>query len=624
MPATPPPRPRTPLPLWLALILVATVVAHLPTFQNDFIRNWDTPEYPYIQNNPLITALSWDHIKTIFSEQYDGHYHPLAMLSLALDYRMGGLNPWPYHLTNVVLHSLNAVLVFFLIRTLSRNALLALATALLFGIHPIHVESVSWLSERKTLLYTFFFLASLLAYLHYLSTATRSRWRYYVGSLLLFVLSLLSKSQAVTLSATLILIDDYRNRRLLDRKVLLEKAPFIALTLTFGIIAQAAQAAAKDLAHDAFSTTDRIAFAGYSYVEYILKLFAPLRLAVFYPYPQLVDNAAPSYLWLYGIPAILILALTLYSRKRSPTIAFGLAFYSVNIFFLLKQFRVPFGNYIMADRYAYVPSIGIFLIIAFGALYLPQKSRLLGKTVPVVFAGYALLLLAMTYARTGVWKNDFALFGDLTRKYPRCVEGWNNLGLAEFEAGHYREAIADFNRAVDIAPTYFNALNNLGLAYDKLQDWDTAIAFYQRAIAAAPQNIAAYLSCGVAYANTERLDQAADMFKKAIEQDPGSSKAHFDLGLLYFRQGRLDPAIEQYLVAIQKDPGNIKAHNNLGLAYDRKGLYDKSIAEFEAILKIDPSHRSAYTTLSEIYRRTNDLRKAEYYSRRAHEMEGRR
>ncbi|RLD65704.1 MAG: hypothetical protein DRI95_08045, partial [Bacteroidetes bacterium] len=269
---------RNKILLWSAIIILITTAAYFPAFQNG-ITNWDDDNY--ITNNPTLKQISTENIKQIFSEYYMGNYHPLAMFSLSFDYQIGGENAegeiqaWIYHFTNVLLHILNSLLVLWLVYLLLGRFDMAVVAALLFGVHTLHVESVAWISERKDVLYALFFIASLISYIYYIN---KKDIKFYAISLLLFTLSLLSKGQAVSLAVTLLAIDYLFNRKLLDKKVIVEKAPYFILALIFGIVAIYAQKAG-DALHDenSYEFYKRIGFAGYTFTQYILKLFLPVK-----------------------------------------------------------------------------------------------------------------------------------------------------------------------------------------------------------------------------------------------------------------------------------------------------------------------------------------------------------
>ncbi|MFQ5560657.1 MAG: tetratricopeptide repeat protein, partial [Nitrospinota bacterium] len=488
----------------LPAILLLTLLAHFPTFQNGFTESWDSENAPYIVGNPLITSLSAKNIGKMFSAQFDGHYHPITMLSLALNYHTGGLDPFQYHVTNMVLHMLNTVAVFFLIGALFQNPALAALCAVLFGVHTQHVESISWLSERKNLLYSTFYLFSLISYVKCidLSQHNRRRSRFFLFLTgFFFILSLLSKSQAVVLPATLLVIDLVK-RTPFTTRMFVEKAPFFLISATVGIIARKAQEAAwGGLQETPFSLFERSVFACYSFIEYQLKLLFPINLSAKYIYPERIDGHIPYGYLIYIIPTVLILVTTVLSLKKSKTVAFGLLFFSINIFFLLKQFKVPYGNYIMADRYTYMASIGFFVLVGTAVNSLQEKT-FFKKPLFIACTLYVGALSFMTFERTKIWRDDLTFYSALMGDTPAYSEGWFNVALIKERNGLYTDAVDIYDRYADIKPdyglTYYNRgvikSSHLGDQEGAVQDYSVALskdlddsirfaAYYQRSLA---------------------------------------------------------------------------------------------------------------------------------------------
>ncbi|MCD4746648.1 MAG: hypothetical protein K8R58_10145, partial [Bacteroidales bacterium] len=387
--------------LWLLGILVLTFIAYFPVFQNNFLSTWD--DNRYVLENPLIKSLSFQNIINIFTQYYDGHYHPLTQLSLAIDYQIAGLEPWIFHFTNFLLHLINTALVFYFIYILFKKPVIAIITALLFGINPMQVESVAWITERKNLLFAIFFFGSLISYVKYIKLEKR---KYYYISLLLFLLSVLSKVMAISLSVTIIAIDFALNRKLLSKKVIIEKIPFFLLAIIFGIFAIFAQKSTwgEELSQNYYTFFERLLFASYAFIHYILKLIIPVNLSGYYPYPDISNNSIPFQYWLYPIPVISIILAFIYSLKRSRILSFAMLFYIINIFLLLKLFEVPAGDYIMADRYSYIASVGVFILIGIGFNYIINNKQQLKKILQIILIVYVLFLCLQTFNRTIIWR----------------------------------------------------------------------------------------------------------------------------------------------------------------------------------------------------------------------------
>jgi tetratricopeptide (TPR) repeat protein len=523
--------------LSLCLILAIPAISFSPSLKNDFL-NWDDPQY--VTENKMITELSWRNIETIFDSIYMGHYHPLILLSYSLEYRFFKLNPFAYHLTNLILHLLNGLLVFWLIWMLKGGVLTSLVVSLLFGIHPLHVESVAWISERKDLLCSFFFLGSLVVYLTYLKTR---RMRSYFFSLFLFLLSLLSKSMAVTLPLVLVLCD-YRFDRKFDRKSLIEKIPFGVMAFIFVIIASFALRSSGIV-----DPKSSLSFFKYIFImsevltSYFSKLILPIKLSCFYP---LVKGTAVfwSYVFLTTIIGFLIAGILLgrYNKK----ITFGTLFFFITILPVL-----PIK--IVADRYSYIPSIGIFFIAAEG-FYWIYRSKL--EPIKIVKPILAILLIAilgtfsfLTWERCQVWRDSISLWNDVLKNYPSIQTAYNNRGTAYLHRGDYDKAISDYNQALRINPgheTTYYLYENRGTAYLRKGDYERAIADYDQALRIKPSYAMAYHNRGTAYLYKEDLEEAIADFNKALEINPGYAETYFNKALACEKIGHLQEALESY------------------------------------------------------------------------------
>jgi hypothetical protein len=353
------------LSLELGLILIITLVAYLPVFKAGFV--WDDTNY--VQNNQQIRSID---LESIFSKYVMGNYHPLTMLAFAVEYKFFGLNETGYHIINLLLHLANVLLVYYAAFLLSKKTNVALITALLFGIHPLHTESVAWISGLKDLLYTSFFLGAYIFYLKYLGEKQN---RFYLLALLLFLFSLFSKAMAVSLPVLLLLTDYFKDRKI-GIKILIEKIPFFLLAIIFGVVAifaQRSSEAIQDLSN--YSFLQRIVFAGYGFITYLWKFFLPVYQSAFYPYPVKNGESISLQFYIYPLLALGILAFAIYSLRFTKRIFFGLIFFVITIGLVLQL--LPVGEAIMADRYSYIPSIGIFYLAGAGFYWLWNKRSII-------------------------------------------------------------------------------------------------------------------------------------------------------------------------------------------------------------------------------------------------------
>jgi hypothetical protein len=315
----------------LAIILVLSFIVYLPVLQNGLI-DWD--DHVYIKNNPLIHSFN---LKEIFSQYVSGNYHPLTILTFAIEYQFFGLNETGYHAVNLLLHLLNVLLVFYTVFLLSDKVGVALLASLLFGIHPLHVESVAWAAELKDLLYTLFFLASYIFYLKYLKNPKR---KLYIFAILLFLASLLSKAMAASLPVVLLLTDYFKGRKI-NKEIILEKVPFFLLAITFGVVALIAQKSSGAIADiEIFTFPQRIVFASYGFITYLLKLILPLQLSAFYPYPIASGGDIPVLYYFYVLFFSGFAAFVIYSLRFSKKIFFGTGFFAVTVFLVLQLLPV--------------------------------------------------------------------------------------------------------------------------------------------------------------------------------------------------------------------------------------------------------------------------------------------
>jgi protein O-mannosyl-transferase len=592
----------------LILIITATVIVYLPIFNNS-ITNWD--DDGYIANNLLIKELSVQNVKQMFTGEksyYIGNYHPLTILSLAIDYNICNngteITPhvWMFQLTNLFLHTLNTSFVFFLILLIFRQlknqyaSHIALFSALLFGVHTLHVESVAWMSERKDVLYALFFLLSLVAYLKYLS---REKWLWLGLSYLLFVLSLFSKGQAVSLALTLLAVDFIWGRKLLSFKVIIEKLPYFVLAVIFGIIAikaQSAGEAVQDIADYQFY--EGVLFASYGFTMYLLKLILPISLSAYYPYVYGTGNVPATY---FAFPLVVgaIVFVFVKCLQKTKEISFGIAFFVLNIALLLQL--IPVGSAIMADRYVYIPSIGFFLLVAVFYAKILSKGKNQGRIANIIAVFYISLLMVLTFNRTQVWKDGQTLWADATNKEPSAPVAWNNLGSANIDAGNLVEALQNLDMALKLDNRYAKAWLNRGTAKknygDKNKDagyWRGALEDYNEAIELKPEFPEAYFSRGIVKDLLGDVQGEIDDFKKAIDQKLDGPKAYINHGIALGKSGRLDEAIADFNKALSIDANCAEAYENRGIAEFQQAKYREALKDYGKAIEIKPDLSDAF------------------------------
>jgi tetratricopeptide (TPR) repeat protein len=602
------PRPlRIPILAILLAIAAASFAVHLPAIDNQFF-NWD--DDLYVTSNSSLRSLQPGTLWNLFFEDpyLAGNYHPLTMISLAIDFRVAGANPRHFHLINVALHTLNALLVFWFIWALialvestesrapyvdrqstgSWKLPLAVIVSTLFGIHTLHVESVAWISQRKDLLFALFFFAASIAYVRYLESGSLVA---YSVTLLCFLMSLLSKAMAVSLAPTLLAIDYAAHRPLRSLKVTLEKLPFFILAILFGILAIRAQALSGALGDEAaFTLFERLALASYALTQYLLKLLAPLQLSVFYPYPAGTGGGLPPHYWLFLLVPLGAAAALFLAARRSKVMAFAILFFLINLALVLQI--VPVGSAIMADRYAYLPSMGFFLLVA-------ALCGCLTRWIPRILLTSALLLYGaglacLTYQRSDVWQDSLTLWDDALSKYAHAPAAWNGRASARRESGDLEGAISDYDNAVRLRRHYFEALSNRGVAKKDLGLIDEAIADFDRALDANPLYDVAYANRANARRIKGDLEGAIRDYDRAISLNPSGARSFSNRGVTRMNLGDLDGAIDDLAVAVRLLPDFADAHYNLGDAYLGKRDFGAAIESYGQAIALRPDDHEAH------------------------------
>jgi tetratricopeptide (TPR) repeat protein len=594
--------------LLLIILIVITVIAFSPSLNNDF-TNWDDNEY--VTENQYITNLSWKNIKTFFTKIFVIHYCPLVMLSYSLDYKVSNLNPKAYHTTNLVFHLFNCLLVYYLIYLLSKDIYIAFIAALLFGIHPVHVESVAWITERKDVLYSFFFLGSLILYVLY---KRENNQKYYIVSVVLFICSLLSKAMAITLPFVLILLDYYPFKKL-NKKIMVEKIPFMVLSFIFSLVVIYITYVTPEKTINEqmkFSIFQNILNANYSILFYLKKLLLPVNLSAIYPHPYNINTQIPLIFLLSPVVVSILAYLVYVSKKYTRKIIFGSLFFLITIFPVIQL--IPVGRAIAADRYTYIPYIGLFFMAGsfFSWLY-NRKYNHVKKIKYILIACIILItgiMTVLTRNRCKIWENSEELWKDVLKKYPRSTTAHINLGLAYRKNGFIDAAIEEYRIARDINPDLVKPHFNLGNSYKAKNMIDEAISEFNIVIQLSPDYYAAHLNLGDLYHSKGIIDQAINEYEIANKLNPDYYASHLNLAYLYMTKGLTDKAIVEYKNVIKFKPDNFTAHLNLGYLYRSKGLIDKAIREYTISTQLSPDDLTAHLNLGVVFAIKGKLHKA--------------
>ena len=611
---------------WMALILIVTAICLSPMLNNEFI-NWD--DHGYINENPFNNNLS---LKAVFSTYWMANYHPLTMLSYALEYRFFGLEPVGYHVNNFLLHLINTLLVFiFIYRLFHRKLIPAILSALLFGIHPMHVESVVWTSERKDLLYTLFLFWELIQYLNYIDKGYAVKYLLY--SAILFLLSLFSKGQAV-ISPLLMLLIDYYRKRPMQWKLLLEKTAFFILSVIFGIVAIMAQESKEAISTTPVSTVESFFSGFYSFLLYIVKSVVPFRLSGIHPYPFIIGQQTPHIIFFSPLLVLLLFFLTWKYLRKNKEAVFGLGFFVASIFLLLKF--VPVSDALIAERYTYVAYVGLFFLFGNMADYLIIQKPAYKKVVTVLLAAYCLFLCMLTWQRVFVWRNSVSFWTDILDKYPNYWRAYISRGDVYKKAGQYDLAVSDYGNAIihslhsvkneayvnaylNRAEIYINSLNepdkaikdykqllsykprnqqglsNLAVAYFKKQDFDSCVAACVRGLQLYPQEAKLHYIKGMCYMNKKEYQLAEECFTATIAADHTYADAFLQRGIVR-TDFLLRPAegIDDFRQVLFFRPNDIQTIMNIGIAYYKNNDFANSITMYNRGLLLAPGEGRFY------------------------------
>jgi len=603
--------------LFICLGLVLATLLVYRQVQNCEFVHYDDDQY--VTGNPHIRAgLTAGSFRWAFTAAWASNWHPLTWLSHMLDCELFGLNPRWHHTTSLLFHLANTLLLFLVLRSMTGSISPSAFVAAAFALHPLHVESVAWISERKDVLSTLFWLLTMAAYLRYVKRPAIGR---YLLTLISFVLGLLAKPMLVTLPFVLLLLDYWplgriqisknataaphrlRKRRQVgtNRKsqprVVLEKIPFFALSLlssavTFFVQKQSGTVAQVGL----LPLKIRLANAAVSYTKYIARIIWPSRLAVFYP----LDDKHLSIV--QALAAVVLLAgITICIIRLAPKYRCLLTGWFWFLGTLVPVIGlVQVGAQAMADRYTYIPSIGLFIMVAWAVPALVPRL----KYRKIIFGISSLVVLsaltAGTYLQLKYWRNSLALFSRALAVTNNNSKMHNNLGLELHLQGQTDRAVSHFRRAIEIKPDYANACNNLGNALKAQGKLDEALNCFQRAVRLKPNHVEAQINLALLLQSQDRLAEAAGHFRRAIELRASSAELHNNLGITMAMQGRLDDAVRHCSRALQLNPDYPEAYYNLGNALKLQGKLESAAESLRRAVQLKPGFAEAHYSLGRL------------------------
>jgi Tfp pilus assembly protein PilF len=577
-------------------LMVVTIAVYCQVYSFEFI-DYDDPDYVY--ENPNIQAgLTLKAVEWAFTAGYAANWHPLTWLSHTLDWRLFGSNPAGHHITNLIFHIANTLLLFIVLSQMTGALWPSAFVAALFALHPLHVESVAWIAERKDVLSTFFWMLTMWAYLQYVKRPKISR---YLLITIFFALGLMTKPMLVTLPFVLLLLDYWPLNRIscIDWRILyrliLEKIPFIVLSAVLSVVAFLAQQRSGAMPLLAVIPLKfRICNAFISYTKYIDKMVWPARLALFYPHP----GRNVSFLHA-AISAVLLLAVTivvLRFAKNRRYLFTGWFWYLGTLVPAIGLVQV--GDQAMADRYSYITLTGLFIIIAWGAADLLGKWRYRKITLWLSALLVLSVLTIVTHLQVRHWKDTVAISqrslkvaGDSFRIHVAIAEAFRKQGRFEEAIRHNREALR-------IIPQNVTVLNNLGIVLSRTGRIDEAVGCYKKAIEADPCDSEAWLNLGYILIDKGEFTEAVSLCRKALKIKPDLNEIRLFLGTTLADRGEFAQAVKEYEDFLRLYPQNAVGHNDFAVILFRQGEFDQAIEHFNLAIQIDPDYTLAKNNLN--------------------------
>lgn len=629
-----------------------TIALYWPVMRFGFIY-FDDPAY-VTENIHVRNGFTSDNIAWVFSHPVSANWHPLTMLSHMVDCQLFGLKPAGHHLTSVLIHALNGMLVFLLLRRQTRAVWRSLLVAALFVVHPLRVESVAWVAERKDVLSAFLGLLSLWFYAgdvqkrsgvesqrtpeQVVPTLDARRVTLDYGLALLFLaLGLMSKATLVTWPLVMLLLDYWPLKRFHAVgvwRLVREKIPFLVLAATASVVTYLVQKQGGAMVPDEnLPIGTRFGNSLISYCRYLWKLFWPQNLVIVYPHPGYWPEGEVILAGglVLGISVVLFLL-----QRRHPFGLMGWLWYCGTLVPMIGLVQV--GDQAMADRYTYIPSIGLLILTVWGAHELARRGPRPVITASVTGVTALALCIGLTHRQLGYWRDSETLFrhaiaitGDnfraqyvlgvilddkgrldeamehleeAVRLRPFSVPAHNRLGIVLGRKKQIDEAIHEFREAIRLKPDSAEAHSNLGSALLAKGQLGEAMSQFQEAIRLAPDSAEAHYNLGLLLGGLGRNDEAIFQLQEAIRLQPDDPDAHYNLGIAYTIKGRIDEAIGQFREAIRLKPDYAQAHNNLGIILGRHGQIDKAIRQLQEAIRLNPDHPMARSNLAELWERT--------------------
>lgn len=597
----------------ILFIFLLTIFAYNPVVYYGF--NYDDKLY-IINNSILKNGVTLRGLIWAFSFNNVSYWHPLSWLSLMFDVEIAGLNPYWFHIHNIFLHLINVLLIFKIFTYFNYSKKTCAIITIIFAIHPVNVESVVWIVERKNLLSGLFFLLTIYLYIKYILSRSS---QFYILALISFAIGLLAKPKIIMLPLILFLFDLWPLKRIGELKdkrdilpLIIEKIPFIIFSCASVFITIiSVQKAHMIIPYEDIKISLRISNAIVSYFTYIVKMVYPVRLGVFYPYP----DSIPIWKTALSIVALILITFIFFKKMKShPYVIVGWLFYIIMLLpalGLMQAGRWP----AIADRFLYIPSFGLFLILGgvFERYYQNLNKYIIWITIFIVIS----VMIYLTKRQVSYWRNDNTLFLHTLSITKNNYIMHNNVGVGYLEKGRWEEAEFHFRKAILIKPDYEKAYYNLGNLFFKIKRYNNAIQNYKKTIRIMPSWADAWNSMGCVYEAKGDDDKAIDCFRKALAIDPKHLGATLNLSNIWIKHRNLKKAIDLLYKAIVRHPYSWQAYNNLGNALYLKGELRESIYYLKKALNIEPESDAIHYNLANSYLKIRDLRRAKYHYEKA-------
>ena len=612
------------LNLMICLLLIFAIIIAYGQMRNFDFVGFDDQVY-VTENSHVQAGITLKGVVWAFTTNQDANWFPVTWLSHMLDYELYGLNPMGHHWTNLQLHIANTLLLYFVLQLMTGALWQSAFVAALFALHPLHVESVAWVAERKDVLSTFFGMLFLLAYWRYVN---QPRLINYLLVIILFSLGLMSKPMLVTFPFVLLLLDFWplkrfqsKNNHLLQSdgvtsfsfqkafRLIFEKIPlFILAAISSVLTFFVQQSKGAVIPIEALSLKTRIANTLISYINYVLKAIWPVHLAVFYPHP---GDALPAW---QIVGAVLLIAAAVFfairSSKQNAYIAVGLFWYLGTLVPVIGLVQV--GTQAMADRYTYIPLIGLFIIVAWGVSDLFKKCSyrkiFLGVSAVIIIS----VLTACTYFQVSHWKNGVTLFENAINVTENNFKAQINLGTALGRVDLDR-AIFHYKEALKISPDNFMALNKLGVAFYSKENYDEAVLYFTKALRIDPKNTGLSNNLANVLFILGKFDEAVSHYNEVLKTNPEHADAQRNLAYVLSTQGKLDEAVLHYTEALRINPEYGKAHYNLGNILINQGKTKEAMAHFAEAIRISPEYAEVYNKIGLVLFHQGKFKKAEVF-----------